>query len=249
MLDFRLLPSVGRPHRNLSPWIGGGLLAIGGLGAIVAVALTPIRPVPPDGHIPAAAPAIDLSTFKMEPECEVPPAEHDLAKWTIGPSHFGPLVGCRPVTVESVQAMLPDYTVTAAPGVPFLPDEGHAEIIVAAGETPVLRIETYPHSFEVTITTPVIATPWGIHVGDTLRDLRVHHPDVDCTYGTDDGDEEVRCYRAWDPYGYRDSLSYTLRMADLTTDERYAVAVGTTAWIDLDQLGRVRIESIFWSNR
>ena len=57
MLDFRLLRSVGRPHRNLSPWIGGGLLAIGGLSALVAVALTPVRAVPAEGHMPMPEPA------------------------------------------------------------------------------------------------------------------------------------------------------------------------------------------------
>jgi len=256
MLDFRLHRSVGRPHRNLSPWIGGGLLAIGGLGAIVAVALTPVRPEPSDGHIAAPAPsasqagAIELATFSMEPECEPPDADvHDLAKWTIGPHHFGPLVDCRPVTVESVQAMLPNYTVTAAPGVPFLPDEGHAEIIVAAGDTPVLRIETYLHSIEVTVMTPVIATPWGIHVGDRLRDLRAHHPDVECQYGSLDEEEEVSCKRAYDPDGFVDSFHYQLRMADLTSDQHFAISAGTEDEIDLDALGRVRIESIYWSNR
>src|SRR5258705_3777786 len=82
MLDFPLLPSVGRPHRNLSPWIGGGLLAAGGLAAIVAIALTPIRRAP--GEVAPGAPPVVTAVAPFAAPCEIPDAgENHLPRWTI----------------------------------------------------------------------------------------------------------------------------------------------------------------------
>jgi hypothetical protein len=59
-----LYRAVVSPHRNLSPWIGGALLSIGGLAAIAAIGLTPVRRTSNDAD-PAPEAAVTLVTPEL----------------------------------------------------------------------------------------------------------------------------------------------------------------------------------------
>lgn len=245
--------SVERPHRNLSPWLGGGLLAAGGLSALIAVAVTPVRKAAPPATVaPVAVPPIAPPAAVAPPPAPVPcevhdKDEYDLAKWSVGPDHFGPISTCAPVTSEMLASLLPSYAVSTE-----IVGEGLMATYVIANRHERL-LEVMPPApgdeanqpIAIRIVSATIPTPEGIHVGDRLRSLRALHSDMICEYAGAEGDSYIYCTRgdAEDPW------RYYLRLADISLTYRRQIETATSEFeIDLDRIANARIEAIAWQS-
>jgi hypothetical protein len=245
--------SVVRPHRNLSPWFGGALLAAGGLSALVAVALTPVReaaPPPPPVQVvadPAPAPPDPVPPPPAPVPCVVHDKdEYDLARWSIGPDHFGPISTCAPVTSELLASLLPGYAVSTE-----IVGEGESVTYVLANRYERL-LQVWPpdpgddeQPIRVVILSASIPTPEGIRVGSRLHNLRALHPDVTCEYAGAEGDDYIYCTRS----DAEDPWRYYLRLSDISRAYRRAIETATGEFeIDLDRIANARIESIAWQS-
>ncbi|MDB4957113.1 MAG: hypothetical protein JWO36_4682 [Myxococcales bacterium] len=172
-------------------------------------------------------------------------SDPDPARWTIGTDHVGPFSACATYTLDAVRDLVPALTVTAEP---FDQDITHSIIHIAHDGKPLLTIGPRINNntdLTITIESREIATPWGVRVGDRVRDGLSRYRDLHCYYGAAEGEENLWCSRGAGVERVEDGTSYDLEVAPVDR----AMLASSNGDISVKDVAHIRIKTISWISR